>query len=330
MNNNGIKHINAYGQDYIVWTDADVVKPCIIQFLKNAFPDKIVVRELNMIDLTIPDENLPVEIEYTVTGNNRFVFSKWENDIRKQIEQNIISYYRCWFFFDSELFGAMKNAKRLMSINMDWFRKYMKEEKLKVFVVSYNGIISELEYKDFDFLAERSQTCMIAFEKDDMILNRNKIKIFANIIKGYSFTQEEIDIFHNSWKDNKKKDENFSKFLRNAGHDRMVLYGYILQVVGDLISVNTLLSLDKNDNKYNCRFSARYLGIFDENSQYRMFVDKFDICKYFPGYLRNKEMWDYLKESKAILNNRKLDAILQRKVDPLEWKKLSDKCGWQS
>lgn len=331
-NGDGIKHLNIYGQDYIVWTNADVIKPYVIQFLKSTFPGKIVVRELNMIDLTVPEENLPIEIEYTITSRDHLTFSKWENDIRKQIEQNIINYDRCWFFFDSELFRAMQNARRLMSINMDWFRKYMKEEKLKVFTVSYDGIINELKYEDFDFLAEKSQTCRIASETDDMILNRNKMKIFTSVIQGYNFIQEEIDGFYNSWRNNKKEDEYFSKFLRNSNHERMVLYGNILQVMGDLVSANKLLGLDidEHDNKYHGRFNARYLGIFDENTQNRMFVDKFDICKYFPGYIRNKDMWDFLKGSKIKLDMRRLDAILRRKVNPLEWKKLSVECGWQS
>jgi len=331
MKGNGIKHLNVHGQDYIVWTNADIVKSYIIQFLKNIFPGKIIVRELNMIDLTVPEENLPIEIEYTVTSRDRFTFSKWENDIRKQIEQNIINYDKCWFFFDSELFRAMQNARRLMSINMDWFRTYMKEEKLRVFTVSYNGIINELKYEDFDFLAEKSQTCRIASETDDMILNRNKMKIFANVVRGYNFTQEETEEFYNNWRNNKKEGEHFSKFLRNTGNEKMVLYGNILQVIGDLVPTNKLLDLDiEEDDKYHGRFNARYLGIFDENSQNRIFVDKFDICKYFPGYIRNKEMWDFLKESKIKLNMRRLDAILRRKVDPLEWKKMSAECGWYS
>lgn len=45
---------------------------------------------------------------------------------------------------------------------MDWFRKFMKEEKLMVFTVNHDGNIKEKDYKDFDFLSEISQTCKIA------------------------------------------------------------------------------------------------------------------------------------------------------------------------
>lgn len=45
---------------------------------------------------------------------------------------------------------------------------------------------------------------------------------------------------------------------------------------------------------------AGYLGIFEliscrGNRSVSRFVDKFDVCKYFPGYIRNKEIWDKYK-----------------------------------
>ena len=40
------------------------------------------------------------------------------------------------------------------------------------------------------------------------------------------------------------------------------------------------------------------------------------ICKHFPGHLRNKEIWKFLKESNMKLDVNRLDAIIQGKVDP--------------
>lgn len=62
---------------------------------------------------------------------------------------------------------------------MVWFRELMKEEKLEVITISHNGIIEEKMYKDFDFLANVSQTCNIAADTDDMILNKSKMKIIV-------------------------------------------------------------------------------------------------------------------------------------------------------
>lgn len=164
--------------EYVFWKYADVAKPYIKKYLIEKFPNRLTIRELNMIDLTIPEENLPIEIQATpIYMNKSIMYSEFENDIRKQIEQNIISYDKCWFFFDSSLLKSMQyNRRKYISINMDWLRKFIKEEKLKVFTVSYDGIIEEKKYKDFDFLSEMSQTCKISCETDDMILNMIKCK----------------------------------------------------------------------------------------------------------------------------------------------------------
>lgn len=191
--NNGIVIIKQNGVKYTVWTHADVVRKYIKEYLKKRFPGKLIVKELNQIDYTIPEENLPVEIQSTILGKGYIVYSQWEDKIKRQIEQNIANCNRCWFFFDSELLRGMQNSSKQTSINMDWFRKFMKEEKLVAFTVSHDGTIQERGYKDFDFLSKISQTCKIAADTDEMVLNKNKMKIFANVVKGYGFTQEEID-----------------------------------------------------------------------------------------------------------------------------------------
>lgn len=181
--NNGVASIKIYGVEYTFWTHAKIVIDHVKDYLKKKFPDKLVIRELNQIDLSIPEENLPIEIQSTHIIKGGLHYSGWEERIRKQIDQDII-YGRYLFFFDEALLRAMKNAGRGISINMDWFRKYMKEGKLEVFTVTYDGIVEPKEYKDFNFLAKISQTCPIAAQNDDMILNKNKMKIYIRVIKG--------------------------------------------------------------------------------------------------------------------------------------------------
>ena len=41
------------------------------------------------------------------------------------------------------------------------------------------------------------------------------------------------------------------------------------------------------------------------------FIDKFNIAKYFPGYLRNKEMWDYCKNKQRIFTIDEFRGIVE-------------------
>lgn len=330
---NGIFKIKLNGVEHTLWTRANVVRKYVKDELRKRFPGKLIVKELNQIDYTIPEENLPIEIQATIVTDDHRVsrkpyikYSYWEEIIRKQIEQNIIAYNNCLFFFDSELLKAMKNAGRNMSINMDWFRKYMKEEKLKVFTVSYNGIIEEKVYKDFDFLADISQTCSIAAETDDMILNKNKMKIYFNVVKGYGFVQEEIDKFDDDYEKYCKvskikcvdKIKPMIGFLSVQIDKRAKIYGYILQAIGTLPDINNLLDRKPSKRMTESKYSARILGIFDtyginRDSGITKFIDRFDVCKYFPGYLRNKETWNKLKGHN--LNWRQFENVVTGKND---------------
>lgn len=306
----GIVKVRQNNEEYIIWAHASVVIPYIKKFLREKFPGKLIARELNRIDLSIPKENLPIEIQATKYNRDKFVFAGWEDAIRRQIDQGIV-YGECWFFFDSELLRAMKVAGIKMSINMVWFRELIKEERLKVFTVSHNGIIEEKVYKDFDFLAEISQTCKLAAETDDMILNKNKLKIFDSVVDGYGFTQDEIDKFEDDCKkyceankmDNTDENGRISQFLMKQTDKRARLYGGILQAIGNLPGINRLLDIhSKNADIHNRKISAvKYkqyaslLGIFDVegsgNKFITTFIDRFNICRYIPGYVKNKNIW---------------------------------------
>ena len=313
----GIVKSNVNGIDYIFWKDAEIVKPYVRRYLDKIFPGKLIVRELNAIDFSIPEENLPIEIQATPYPVR---YARFEQAIKNQIEQNIISYDRCWFFFDSELFRCMKNASKGMSINMDWFRNYIKEEKLKVFTINHIGIIDELEYKDFDFLADVSQTCKIAYESDDMVLNRNKMLIFANAINGHGFTQEEIESFEAKWRRYKKPGENFNKYVARQSDSRMKSYRNILYAVGDLPEINDILDLSVDNISSSSKHFLSILGIFDVKGigpgSITRFVDTFDICKYFPGYMRNQEIWQQLKG--LSLDHRQFSNVIMGKTDVIK------------
>lgn len=328
-NDNGIVKYNTKDEEYTFWTVADYIKPYIINFLKERFPGKLIIRELNRIDLCIPEENLPIEVQATSVhgGNNPPSYSAFEQLIEKQINQNIISYGMCWLFFDSELLRAMKNASRSMSINMVWFRNYMKEDKLKVFIVSHDGIIEEKEYKDFDFLAKISQTCPIAAKTDDAILNDNKLKIYTSVVKGYDFTQDEIDKFYDDWREYCKinkmnstdRNDGFMVFLFKYKNERSRLYGSIFRAINILPTINDILGL-KNYQQY-AKSYASALGIFDveggASNAITRFVNRFNVCQYFPGYLRNKAIWDRLKGHS--INSRQFESIVKNGIGNYFW-----------
>lgn len=310
-NNNGIVKWNTKsGEEYVFWTHSDyIMDKYIISYLKTRFPNMLIVTELNKIDFVVPEENIPIEVQSTPVHMiiNSPQYSRFEQLIEKQIKQNINDCGICYLFFDSELLRAMKTAidrkGSIISINMEWFRKFMKEGKLKVFTVKYDGLIEEIEYRDFDFLSLISQTCAIASETDEIILNKNKMKIYTNVlIKGYEFTQNELDKFHIYWKgyckvrDIDNRDDKIG-FLKKHEDERARLYGKVLSAFGNLPYINSML--DRNYNSQAKNFASA-LGIFDvrggtSNKSKTMFVDKFDICKFFPSYIRNKEFWDSLK-----------------------------------
>lgn len=252
--------------------------------------------------------------------HHTILYAAFENSIKRQIDQDII-YGKCWFFFDSELLKAIKDSTRGISINMDWFRELIKEDKLIVFTVSHDGIVEKKEYKDFDFLSKMSQTCIVAAETDDMILNRNKIKIFHSVIIGHGFTQEEIDMFESNFRESSRDHDDKTNFLIQHSDKRAKLYGYILNAVGALPGINQLLSRNKIENRStfkSVKQLARALGIVEfyggnQFTSLTKFLDKFGICKYFPGYLRNKDIWEMLKGRN--LNVRQFDNVVEGKND---------------
>jgi len=294
-----------YSKDtYKIW-NVPLIRPLVVKFLKERYPDSIIVHELNQIDITVFDNKLgeiiPVEIQKSQLSSQKlkrhFSNSEFEDKTRRQITGNVLNYLKCWLFFDSEYLRYLQsgNVGKNTSIDMTWIIKLMKENTLKVFAIKYDGTVKELTTKDFDFLKKISHTCNISYETDDMILNRNKLKIYINVIRGYKFTQEEIDNFYKELIANSTKHRKI--LFMQSNNERCKLYGYILHAIGNLPLSNMSLSMNIDKYDRHVKYDLVFLGILENVETYtkRNFVrliDKFDICKYFPGYVRNKEQWN--------------------------------------
>ncbi len=293
---------------YRTWT-IRLIKPLILKFLKEKIDDILLIPEINRIDIIIINkktyEIIPVEMQKSVTRIGGFSHAKFEDYIRRQLEDNIENYGKCWFFFDSEYLRSIQNGNvgKSTSVDLTWLVKLMKENTLKVFAIKYDGTVRELTTKDFDFLKDVSQSCEIGYDNDERVLNRNKLKIFANIMIGYNFTQEEIDKFYNEFNNNNDKKQRCTPFFIKSNNERCKLYGIILRSIWELEIINNILDMNIKDNNTNYRNTKQDLSIIKifevigthGRGNLVRFVDKFDICKYFPGYIRNKVQWDGYK-----------------------------------
>ena len=105
--------------------------------------------------------------------------------------------------------------------------------------------------------------------------------------------------------------------MTTQGDSRMRLYGNILHATGSLPTVSDILDLSINNMENAHKFLSSVLGIFDikgvGKASITRFVDRFDICKYFPGYLRNKEIWKKLKGLN--LDYRQFSNVIMGKTD---------------
>jgi len=316
IDSNGIIKIIISNIIYKTWT-VELIISLIIKFLKEKCPDSLMIYELNKIDITIinkrTDEIIPVEIQKTIVRKqseertNHFSHSMFEQSIRKQLEDNITNYGKCWLFIDSEYLRYLQSGicETNISIDMTWLVKLMRENTLKVFAIKYDGTVKELTTKDFDFLKIVSQTCVMSYDSDERVLNRNKLKMFKNVVLSYKFTQEEIDEFYKIFNNRANKKINSHAFFIKHGNDRCKLYGYILSSIGNLSNINQILDMNTYQDSNSITKFKQYtvrLGIFEDAGTYGhsnliKFVDKFDICKYFPGYIRNKKQWDGYKDN---------------------------------
>lgn len=293
---------------YKMWK-VKFIRPKITNFLKENHSNSLIVYELDNIDIVLFDNEtfdiIPTEIQRTETfkskyNKNYYVIdhSRFEDRIRRQIENNIKEYDKCWFFMDLEYLRYLQSGslRKNISIDMSWFVDLIKKNKLKVFAIKYDGLVKELTTEDFKF---------IELTEDQKVLNRNKLKIYINVIRNLKFSDNEINNFYTIY-DNENKQHNWKEEFKNNSGDnkRRELYGWTLYSMSDLSAINEILDMNSKIINYNyfrnikrCLF---YIGIFEvieyrNNGYITTFIDKFDICKYFPGYIKNKKQWDGYK-----------------------------------
>lgn len=311
--------ININNEIYKIWS-VDYIKPILIDFLKSKFKNCLISQEINDIDFVVIDNDnndiIPIELQRTIFDNKSkgtFQNAQFEKSIRIQIDDNIRSSGKCWFFFDAEYLRYFQNGvlSKLISIDMNWFIEYMIKEKLKVFVIRYDEYVKELSIKDFDFLKQ-------IHSDDEIFLDKNKLKIYRNVMNGYNFTQSEIDEFYEEYDNLLIKDKSGTKsrdLLSKSKNEKSVLYVNILRALSTLPGINELMDLKMIERRR--LFEAKTLGLIDLVSSYRnrsvsKFVDKFDIAKYFPGYIRNEEAWNVFKHRN--LSNVELNCLCRNNL----------------
>lgn len=318
--NNGVATLtgkeDTFADTFVFWYHVDVVYEKIYQFLKIKFPDSNIVEEtIGNIDLAILDQNLPIEIQSTLIGGRGKTpyLNRFEKDTHLQIKQDIETFGKCWLFIDSEFLRYLQIQNKILSVDLTWLYKYIKDEKLKVFTVSHTGDIKERSCEDFEFISDISMTCTYKENSDDRILEKNRMKIYNAVFIGQNFTTEE---YHNiklnfSNRQEDGKYEGLSNWLlRNGRTDREFLLYCIINAVANVQHINKII--DCNSDVCHLQ-EMETLGIIEinykkgkeriGNKNIRIcFVDKFDILKYLPGYIRNKTIWDELKRRCIYIN----------------------------
>lgn len=318
---NAITSIHIRNEIYNIWS-VNHIKPYLLRFLKFKVPNCILSQEINDIDFIIIDiENnkiIPIELQRIIAGKGGFQSAHFEKSIRKQVDDNIKSSGICWLFFDSEYLRYFQNGNLNKTINLDmnWCIEYMKENTLKTFSIKYDGLVKELTIEDFDFLKQ-------IHSDDEIILDMNKLKIYRNALKGYNFTQEKISKFYEEYdelltenrnEDNelliKNKKSKVVDLLAKSKNVEISLHANIIRALRTLPGINEVLEMRMVERRR--LFEAGYLGIFElvsshGNKSIMKFVDKFDVCKYFPGYVRNKEIWNKYKNCN--LSNSQINEL---------------------
>jgi len=173
-------------------------------------------------------------------------------------------------------------------------------------------------------------------------LQRNKSKIMYNILKGMNIKSEDTVKLRNKLLQIKKENNlkgtfwQFTSFIDDET-ERSICNIYRM-LGGELPIINRALDckIDDCDNDRDKRMALWYLDVLgiteltwggSGQKTLRRVVDKNNGCQYFPGYIRNKDKWNYLKDGKMNLTKRQLEAIIRNKINPLDWKKLVS-AGW--
>lgn len=312
---------------YTFWCDVNITFDYIFFFLKDRFPEQLIIPEFNNIDIFVFGERLPVEIQSTIYHYSEKIprMSDFEQSVEKQIRENINTYGRCWFFFDSEFYRYLRNhTKKDSSVQLDWLYEYIKLDQLKVFVINHRGEIRELFRKDFDFIRDISVTCKMGKDDDFRVLTKNKDIIYENVLKSNGFTTDYIYNVRNIWKATPKQERmgGFKIWCRKQKDDRIRLLGYMMLHINNLNFINDVFNGNIIMNRGQS--SATIIGIFEsEGSRIGnkiRFVDKPNVAQRFPAYTKHKDKWDKCKDK--WFTAKQLEGIVEGKIDYFWYEKL--------
>ncbi len=277
------------------WYPEDV-RPYIIEYLKKLFPDSIIRQESNMTDIVVltRTRSIPIEIQRVYNCGNSISVSGFEDNIRRQIEQNVEISDQCWLFLDDKFIKYLKNISNTMiSFNMKWLYEYYNENRVKLFSIDHNGLIKELGNEELNILTKFHITR----------LDKNRYNIEYNLLKWKCFTTEEINNIYSSFK---KNDIGYASLhnwlLRNDSSNREKEYGHICHSLGQLYNINDILncSIPGDDSTRKRIANCRRIGLFNmingqKSGSTTYFTDDAKISGYFDGYENNKELWDYIR-----------------------------------
>ncbi len=239
-------------KEYNFWCDVKLpfndeglnAKDYITEYLKNRFPNSTILGqyvEFNNIDLYIVEEKLPVEIQSTIiTKDFNPSLSTFEKLVRKQIEENIKTLGKCWFFFDEDLLKYLQDGISMCSsMQLDWLYKLIKEHKLTIFTMDYKGNIKERCLGDFSFISKISTTCDVGRDSDARILD-SKYDILKKLISFYDIRQSDVDKYGKKFKENRKH-RDFRTFMIHSDDDKSKKFGYVLNGLAHLDLINNIL-----------------------------------------------------------------------------------------
>lgn len=270
------------------------VLPHVMKWLQEKFPNDILEREFDDVDIMVHGPKIPVEIQKTPEyGDGKPHISGFEKLTEKRIRIDIDNCGVCWFLFDARFLNHLQNNSLSRSqIDMNWLYHLYKDGKLRVFTVDLNKNIKEIiEDKEFDFIKDKKERRILAKEKYD---------IAHKIYKRYGFTTEEINSWYNEYRnDNSKTTKGLIAYLsKKGGRERD--FANIRLALCNLDGINDMLMCCLEPNNRSTIGEARILGIINSdryngrNSRVICF-NKDNILDHFPGYFQNKELWDYWK-----------------------------------
>ena len=312
---------------YTFWHKVDVVSDYVYDFLEEKFNEDIVFPELFSANYFILGENLPVEVQATrlqsMNDRTKIAHSYFEQNIEKQIKQNIERFGLCWLIIDSEYVRYLQNELTKGSrVNYSWSLKFILENKLKVIGLSFDGRFQEYAYEDLKFLNNLS-TGKTDEKSDSYLLEKNRFKIMHTFLRLHNFTTEEIEEMRKKYANSSdfKSFLDWTRYERNDKTDRESIYGNILYSLSKLSFINSFFDFNvKEVRKRELWFLGSIIGFFEVKGQSRgalfKFKDKFGLAEYFPAYQRNKHKWDTLKD--RWITSRTLKDLIIGKIDITE------------